>query len=197
MSSDPQDTYLTLSAAQVAEGYYTEKRSKFYAFAHHAETADEVKVLRLKYQKEYHDARHICYAYRLGSDGGECRANDDGEPSGTAGKPILGALSSQGLTDAVVFVVRYYGGVNLGTGGLVVAYREAALDALAKADREERLVEESVTHTFAYKQMNTVMRAVKDTGARIVKQELGEDCTMTLAVRKSQAEELKGKLAAR
>ena len=150
------DTYQTI--ANTAEGYYTEKRSKFYAFAHHVTSADEVKDLQAFYRKKYYDARHVCYAYRLGPEGEAFRANDDGEPSSTAGKPILGALVSTGLTDVVIFVIRYYGGVNLGTGGLIVAYREAAQDALANAAVEERQVEEQYTYTFAYPQMNAVMK---------------------------------------
>ena len=126
-----EDTYLTISS--VSEGYYTEKRSKFYAFAHHVETPEEVRELQQFYKKKYYDARHVCYAYRLGSDGSIFRANDDGEPSSTAGKPIHGALLSANLTNVVIFVIRYYGGVNLGTGGLIVAYREAAHDAMGSA----------------------------------------------------------------
>ncbi|MDO4992286.1 MAG: YigZ family protein, partial [Prevotellaceae bacterium] len=105
----------------IGEGYYTEKRSKFFAYAHHVRTADEVKELHQMYKKKYYDARHVCYAYRLGPDGSEFRANDDGEPSSTAGKPILGVMLSQEVSDIVIFVIRYYGGVNLGTGGLIVA----------------------------------------------------------------------------
>ena len=127
------DTYITIN--NIAEGYYTEKRSTFYAFAHHVTSADEVKELFQKYKKEYYDARHVCYAYRLGPEGAEFRANDDGEPSSTAGKPILGVLLSEGVTDVVIFVIRYYGGVNLGTGGLIVAYREAAHDAMTGAEK--------------------------------------------------------------
>ena len=188
-----EDTYFTI--ADTAEGYYTEKRSKFYAFAHHVETADDVKALQQKYKKEYYDARHICYAYRLKSDGSEFRANDDGEPSGTAGKPILGALLSQELTETVVFVIRYYGGVNLGTGGLVVAYREATLDALCHTQRKERLVEEEIKYDFPYPMMNSVMRIVKDMQPRIIAQDFQTTCSITLSIRRSQAEELRSRLA--
>ena len=137
-----RDKYLTVTG--VSEGYYTEKRSKFYAFLHHVESADEVQALHREYKKKYYDARHVCYAYRLGAEGEAFRANDDGEPSSTAGKPILGALLSADITDAVIFVIRYYGGVNLGTGGLIVAYREAATlavdDARSHSSLEERLL---------------------------------------------------------
>ena len=113
------------------EGFYSEKRSKFLAFAHHVESTDEVKELLDSYRKKYYDARHVCYAYMLGPERTEFRANDDGEPSSTAGKPILGQINSNELTDILIVVVRYYGGVNLGTSGLIVAYREAAADAIA------------------------------------------------------------------
>ena len=186
------DTYITIN--NIAEGYYTEKRSKFYAFAHHVTSADEVKKLFQKYKKEYYDARHVCYAYRLGPDGAEFRANDDGEPSSTAGKPILGVLLSASITDVVVFVVRYYGGVNLGTGGLIVAYREAAQDAIAHATQEERSVEEQLTYTFAYPQMNAVMRIVKDMQPRIIAQDFQTTCSITLSIRKSLMPQLKARL---
>ena len=186
------DTYQTI--ANTAEGYYTEKRSKFYAFAHHVTSADEVKDLQAFYRKKYYDARHVCYAYRLGPEGETFRANDDGEPSSTAGKPILGALVSTGLTDVVIFVIRYYGGVNLGTGGLIVAYREAAQDALANAAVEERQVEEQYTYTFAYPQMNAVMKVVKDMQPRIVAQDFQTTCSITLSIRKSLMLQLKQRL---
>ena len=188
------DLYLTITST--AEGYYTEKRSKFYAFAHHVETADEVKELNAYYRKKYYDARHVCYAYRLGCDGAEFRANDDGEPSSTAGKPILGALLSANLTNTVIFVIRYYGGVNLGTGGLIVAYREASQDALSHAQTEERQVEEEITYTFAYPMMNSVMRIVKDLGPRIVAQDFQTTCSITLSIRKSLMPQLKARLEA-
>ena len=126
--------------ATTSEGYYTEKRSKFLAFAHHVETVDEIKDLLAGYRKKYYDARHVCYAYMLGAERKDFRANDDGEPSSTAGKPILGQINSHGLTDILIVVVRYYGGVNLGTSGLIVAYREAAADALSHSTIETRQV---------------------------------------------------------
>ena len=126
------DSYKTIN--NISEGYYTDKRSKFYAFAHYVESADDVKKLLVGYRNKYYDARHICWAYRLGPDGVEYRLNDDGEPSSTGGKPIFNQILSSGLTNIVVFVIRYYGGVNLGTSGLIIAYREASRDALEKAD---------------------------------------------------------------
>lgn len=190
-----EDLYTTITD-NVAEGYYTEKRSKFYAFAHHVTTADEVRELQQQYKKKYYDARHVCYAYRLGPDGAEFRANDDGEPSSTAGKPILGAMLSANVTDVVIFVIRYYGGVNLGTGGLIVAYREASQDALANAELVERQVEEQYTYSFAYPQMNSVMKIVKDMQPRIVSQDFQTTCSITLSIRKSLMPELKNRLAA-
>ena len=140
------DEYKTIT--NEGEGTYTEKRSKFLAFSHHVESVDEVKELIQQYRKKYYDARHVCYAYVLGPERDVFRANDDGEPSSTAGKPILGQINSRELTDVLVVVVRYYGGVNLGTGGLIVAYRTAADEALEASNVEIRLVEEVVTFRF-------------------------------------------------
>ena len=181
--------------ATTSEGYYTEKRSKFLAFAHHVEDVAEVKDIVAGYRKKYYDARHVCYAYMLGAERLEFRANDDGEPSSTAGKPILGQINSNELTDILIVVVRYYGGVNLGTSGLIVAYREAASDAIAHATIETRQVEEIVKYSFAYPQMNDVMRIVKDMNPRIVSQTYDNTCEIVLSIRKSEAEQLKSKLA--
>ena len=141
------DTYKTITN-DIGEGYYTEKRSKFLAFAHHVETVDEAMDIVKQYRKKYYDARHCCYAYMIGPERDVFRANDDGEPSSTAGKPILGQINSNELTNILIIVVRYYGGVNLGTGGLIVAYRTAAADAIAHSKIEERLVEEEVKYDF-------------------------------------------------
>lgn len=181
--------------ANTSEGYYTEKRSKFLAFAHHVQTVDEVKDIIAGYRKKYYDARHICYAYMLGAERKEFRANDDGEPSSTAGKPILGQINSNELTDILIVVVRYYGGVNLGTSGLIVAYREAAADAIAHATIETRQVEELVKYSFAYPQMNEVMRIVKDMNPRIVSQTFENTCEIVLSIRKSEADQLRSRLA--
>ena len=137
------DEYKTIKSG--GEGYYTDKRSKFLAFAHHVSSVEEIKDLVAGYRKKYFDARHVCYAYMLGPERTEFRANDDGEPSSTAGKPILGQINSNELTDILIVVVRYYGGVNLGTSGLIVAYREAAADAIAHSEVETRQVEEIIT----------------------------------------------------
>ena len=177
-----------------SEGYYTEKRSKFRAFAHHVQTVDEVKELLAGYRKKYYDARHVCYAYMLGAERLEFRANDDGEPSSTAGKPILGQINSNELTDILIVVVRYYGGVNLGTSGLIIAYREAAADAINHATIETRQVEEIVKYSFAYPQMNDVMRIVKDMNPRIISQTYDNTCEIVLSIRKSEAEQLRNRL---
>ena len=188
-----KDEFLTISST--GEGYYTEKRSKFLAWAHHVESADEVKALIADYRKRYYDARHVCYAYMLGPERLEFRANDDGEPSSTAGKPILGQINSAELTDLLVVVVRYYGGVNLGTSGLIVAYREAAALAIANAQKESRQVEELVNYDFPYPMMNSVMRVVKEMEPRIVSQTYDNTCRITLAIRRSLAEQLRQRLA--
>ena len=187
------DEYRTISGT--SEGYYTEKRSKFLAFAHHVDDVTEVKDIVAGYRKKYYDARHVCYAYMLGAERLEFRANDDGEPSSTAGKPILGQINSNELTNILIVVVRYYGGVNLGTSGLIVAYREAASDAIAHATIETRQVAEIVRYSFAYPQMNDVMRIVKDMNPRIVSQTYDNTCEIVLSIRKSEAEQLKAKLS--
>ena len=186
------DEYRTIAA--IGEGFYSEKRSKFLAFAHHVETLDEVKDLLSQYRKKYYDARHVCYAYMLGPDRVDFRANDDGEPSSTAGKPILGQINSNELTDVLIVVVRYYGGVNLGTSGLIVAYREAAADAIAHTVIETRQVEEVVDYDFPYIMMNDVMRIVKEMQPRIVSQTYDNTCQIRLAIRKSEAQMLRDKL---
>jgi len=186
------DEYRTLKTG--GEGYYTDKRSKFLAFAHHVSSVEEIKDLLAGYRKKYFDARHVCYAYMLGPERLEFRANDDGEPSSTAGKPILGQINSNELTDILIVVVRYYGGVNLGTSGLIVAYREAAADAIAHSEIETRQVVEVITYSFAYPMMNDVMRIVKEMQPRIVSQTYDNTCEIKLSIRKSEAEQLKSRL---
>lgn len=187
------DCYKTI-ANNIGEGYYAEKRSKFLAFAHHVETVDEAMEIVKAYRKKYYDARHCCYAYMIGPDRQEFRANDDGEPSSTAGKPILGQINSHELTNILIVVVRYYGGVNLGTGGLIVAYRTAAADAIDHSEIIQRLVEEQITYDFTYPMMNSVMRVVKEMPVRIVSQHFDNTCSITLAIRKSMAEQLRARL---
>ncbi len=189
-----EDQYKTISEHGFGEGFYSEKRSKFLAFAHHVTSVDEVKTLLASYRKKYYDARHCCYAYVLGPERSVFRANDDGEPSSTAGKPILGQINSCGLTDVLIVVVRYYGGVNLGTGGLIIAYKTAASDALAHATIELRQVEEIVTFDFSYPMMNEVMHVVKEMQARIISQQFDNTCSITLRIRKGEADQLRSRL---
>ena len=189
-----EDQYKTIDNTIIGEGYYTEKRSKFLAFAHHIESVDEVKEIVAVYRRKYYDARHCCYAYMLGPERTEFRANDDGEPSSTAGKPILGQINSAELTDVLIVVVRYYGGVNLGTGGLIVAYRTAAADAIANAKIEIRQVEEIVKYDFTYPMMNDVMHIIKEIHPKIIDQKFDNTCSITLSIRKSEAEQLKSRL---
>lgn len=187
------DEYKTITN-KIGEGTYSEKRSKFLAFSHHVETLDEVKEIVASYRKKYYDARHVCYAYMLGAERTEFRANDDGEPSSTAGKPILGQINSNDLTDILIIVVRYYGGVNLGTGGLIVAYKAAAALAIENSVQETRQVEELVKYDFPYVMMNDVMRVVKEMQPRIVSQEYDNTCSIILSIRQSEAEALRGRL---
>ncbi len=186
------DEYKTITST--SEGYYTEKRSKFLAFAHHVETLDEIKDILSSYRKKYYDARHVCYAYMLGAERLEFRANDDGEPSSTAGKPILGQINSHDLTNILIVVVRYYGGINLGTSGLIIAYKTAAADAIEHATIVSQQVEERVEFSFPYVMMNQVMRIVKEMGPRVVSQSYDNTCQIVLSIRKSNAEMLRQKL---
>mgnify|MGYP002516066167 CR=1 FL=1 len=188
------DSYQTLDESLVGEGYYSEKRSKFLAYAHHVDNVEQAKAIIAQYRKKYFDARHCCYAYMLGTDGTVFRTNDDGEPSSTAGKPIMGQIVAHGLTNVLICVIRYYGGVNLGTGGLIVAYRTAALDAIKHSKIVTRLVEEQITFRFTYPMMNGVMGIVKDMQPKIVSQSFDNDCEIVLAIRKSKAEELRKRL---
>ncbi len=186
------DSYLTV--AKTSEGIYTEKRSKFLAFALHVETLDEVKGYLAEYQKKYYDARHVCYAYMLGAERLDFRANDNGEPSGTAGKPILGQINSKNLTDILVIVVRYFGGIKLGTSGLIVAYRLAAAEALCAAEIVEKTVDEDLAFFFEYPFMNDVMRIVKEENPKIVDQGYDTDCSMTLRIRRDSMPRLRERL---
>ena len=186
------DIYKTIKSP--SEGTYTEKRSKFLAFAFPVSSVDEVKQLVADYQKKYYDARHVCYAYMLGAERKEFRANDNGEPSGTAGKPILGQINSNELTDILIIVVRYFGGVKLGTSGLIVAYRQAAAEAITSAEIIEKTVDEEITIAFEYPLMNQVMRVVKEEEPAILSQTFDNDCQMTLAIRASQMPRLRDRL---
>ncbi len=169
---------------ETAEGTYSEKRSKFLAFAVPVESVEEVKVKVAEYQKRFYDARHACYAYMIGPERDEFRANDNGEPSGTAGKPILGQINSYGLTNILIVVVRYFGGIKLGTSGLITAYRQAAIEALENATVIEKTVDVDVSFRFEFPFMNAVMKVVKDMDVKIIVQGYDSDCTMTLRIRK-------------
>ena len=187
-----EDTYRTIR--DLSEGYYTEKRSRFLSFALPVRTPDEVKTQVDAYRKKYYDARHVCWAYMLGPDRTTFRANDDGEPSSTAGKPILGQINSNNLTDILIIVVRYFGGIELGTSGLIVAYRTAAAEAIAAARIEERTVDETITITFEYPHLNSVMRIVKEDKPDVLTQSFELTCEMTLRIRQSRMDALKSRL---
>ena len=186
------DEYRTIAAP--SEAIYTEKRSKFIAIALPVRTVEEVKMRLEEYQKKYYDARHVCYAYMLGHERKDFRANDNGEPSGTAGKPILGQINSNELTDVLVIVVRYFGGIKLGTSGLIVAYRTAAAEALAAAAFVERTVDDEVEVLFEYPFMNDVMRVVKEEEPTIVSQTYDMDCMMRLRIRRLSMPRLRARL---
>lgn len=187
-----QDSYLTLAAA--AQASLRERGSRFLAFAYPVTCEQEIRGLLDTLHKTYYDATHHCYAWRLGPAGGAQRINDDGEPSGTAGRPIMGQMLSAGITDALVVVVRYFGGTKLGVPGLIAAYKGAAAAAIEAGGRVERTVEAMITVRFSFAAMNAVMRIVKEEQPRIVAQQFDNLCTMTLAVRRSRTEVLVGKL---
>lgn len=196
------DTYLTVRGD--AQAQFVEQRSRFISFIWHVTTADEVKVRIAALQKEYYDARHVCYAYMLGAERTDWRANDNGEPSGTAGKPILGQINSAGLTDVLIAVVRYFGGVKLGTSGLTEAYRLGAQQVIEKADVITAYVERDVTVLFTYNMMNVVMKATKDMDIPMGSQDWGAfnceqsgrtfDCRMVFKARLSLADDFEAKL---
>ena len=181
------DKYLTLE--ELSEGLYKDKGSRFYAFVFPVASVDDAKKKLDEYRKKYHDARHVCYAYVVGKTDEDCvtRSSDDGEPSGTAGKPMLTQLVSNGLHDVMAVVVRYFGGVLLGTGGLVVAYRSAMEDALQNAHIVEKTVE------FDYEKMNSIMKVVKDNSLKIVSQQFDLKCSVTVLVPKSKTAMVKAK----
>lgn len=186
------DSYKTIK--QIAEGYYTEKRSRFISYAIPVRTVEEVKEQLDKYRKQYYDARHVCWAYMLGPERLTFRANDDGEPSSTAGKPILGQINSNELTDILIIVVRYFGGIKLGTSGLIVAYKAAAAEAIAACTIVEKTVDEEVTVLFEYPFMNDIMRIVKEEEPEILSQSYDMDCSMTLRIRQSAMPRLRSRL---
>ena len=168
--------------------------SRFIAFAFPVASAEEAKAAIAAIANEYHDARHVCWAYMIGPGGREWLSSDNGEPSGTAGKPILGQIRSAGLTNVAVAVVRYFGGIKLGTSGLIAAYREAARQALEAGTTVVRHETARITLTFPYMAMNSVMRAVKDPEIKIESQEFDNTCRMTLSVRTARADSMRARL---
>lgn len=187
-----QDTYLTIEAS--GEGIFKEKMSRFLSFAIPVSTVSEAREYIEMYRKEYYDARHVCWAYMIGHERTCFRANDNGEPSGTAGKPILGQINSNNLTDILIIVVRYFGGIKLGTGGLIVAYKQAAAEAIAACNIVERLVEDTIHIRFEYPLMNDVMRIVKEEEPEILEQSYDMDCLMKLRIRRSMMPKMRARL---
>lgn len=186
------DSYKTI--ARAAETTYRQLSSKFYTYAYPVETEAEIKEHLDALRKRWYDATHHCYAWRLGPHGEQFRANDDGEPSSTAGKPILGQLLSQEITNCLVVVVRYFGGTKLGVPGLIAAYKESTAQVLAECEIVERTVDVVIKVEFSYVAMNDVMRVVKDMQPRILEQLFDNLCTMTLSIRESDSEQLLGRL---
>jgi uncharacterized YigZ family protein len=186
-----QDFYKTIKYP--AEGLYKEKGSKFLAYAYPVSSEEEIKEHVEVLKKKYYDARHHCFAWQLGVDGMNFRMNDDGEPSGTAGKPILGQIHSHEITNVLVVVVRYFGGVKLGTGGLIQAYKTATADALDNAELIECTIDKSFSIRFSYDLMNPVMRVVDEEELEVKKQAFEADCCLTLSVRESKYEALVGR----
>ena len=183
------DTYLTLQSS--SETQLTEKRSRFLAFAMHVDSEQEAKEMVSLYKKEYYDARHVCYAYVVGNQGEVTRANDDGEPSGTAGRPILGQIQSCQLTYTLGIVVRYFGGVKLGTGPLGVAYKTAIREALDQAEKIERIIKESFVIHVPYADADVAMRFVREANAEIVQRDYDEVGTsLTIVIRKDDLQTL-------
>lgn len=186
-----QDSYLTISKS--SEGLYKEKGSKFIALAFPVRSEEQVKEKLEEVKKTYYDARHHCYAYILGADGAQYRANDDGEPSHSAGDPILGQIRSKELTNTLVVVVRYFGGTKLGVSGLINAYKTSAADALDQNKIVEKLITQSVSFTFPYEEMNEVMKLVSDFKMEITNQEFEMECEMNAEIIVSKVEEFENK----
>lgn len=187
-----EDTYKTIK--EPGEGLYKEKGSRFIAFAYPVATTDEIKALVDAKKKQYHDARHVCYAYRINPTKIEFRGNDDGEPSGTAGRPMLGCLQSQELVNVLLIVVRYFGGIKLGTSGLINAYKVASDDALMHCEVEERTIDAIFNIRFDYLYLNDVMRITKDMKPTVLSQNFDLDCQMVLQIRMQQADSLRERL---
>lgn len=188
-----EDEYKTIAAD--SEALYKDRNSRFLTYAYHVTTVEQVKERLDVLYKKYYDATHHCYAYRLGPRGEQFRANDDGEPSGTAGKPILGQLLSREVTDCLVVVVRYFGGTKLGVPGLIEAYKQSTVAVLDESEIVLRTVDRMMTVTYAYEAMNDVMRVVKQMQPNIKEQQFDNICRMRLSIRESQADELFARLS--
>lgn len=169
---------------------FTEKMSRFLAFVHPVQTVEQARAIVKEYQNRYHDARHVCWAYMIGPDRALWQVNDNGEPSGTAGRPILGQINSYGLTDVVAVVVRYFGGIKLGTGGLTAAYRTVTRMALEEASIEERHEKAHLKVEYPYENMNNVMRVVKNMQLKVTGQEFDNMCVLELSCRADQASQV-------
>ncbi len=192
MEVEKYDAYRSIAAR--SGGLFKDNGSRFIALAFPVETEEEIRDIVAGLKKEYHDARHHCYAYRLGYLGDRFRANDDGEPSGSAGRPILGQIDSLGLSDVLVVVVRYFGGIKLGIPGLIRAYKTSTADALAQAQVVEKVAGKTFRVTFGYLSMNAVMKVLKDLGLSATDQEFGMDCALDVRVRLSLEEDFRKKL---
>ena len=187
-----KDAYKSIAAR--SEGLFKDNGSRFIAFAFPVETPDQVKSIVDSLKKEYHDARHHCYAYRLGYQGDVFRANDDGEPSGSAGRPILGQIDTLGLSDVLVVVVRYFGGIKLGIPGLIRAYKTSTADALAQAEIVEKVAGKNWQLNFGYLSMNAVMKVLKDMDLPQKDQQFGTDCSLVTRVRLSAEQTFRERL---
>jgi len=180
------DTFFTLKT--LCEGIYKDKGSKFLSFAMPiADSKTAIETVK-EYRKRFYDARHVCFAFKIGTENPEIRTNDDGEPSGTAGQPILGQINSANLTNVLIIVVRYFGGVLLGTGGLRLAYKNATVDALKNGKIIEQIIENQIIIKFLYSFLNNILKIIKYYNLRIISQKIETDCTIQIAVRKSLTE---------
>ena len=187
-----EDKYRTVNA--IAEGLYKEKGSRLISFIYPVKTEEEIKDILTEIKTKYYDARHHCYAYCLGANRERFRANDDGEPSSTAGKPILGQIVSNDLSNVLVVVVRYFGGIKLGVSGLIQAYRDAAANAILHAEIVERTVDEEIRIRFTYVVMNDVMKVLKEEEPEVLSRNFEMECEMTLSIRQKDMPRLKERL---
>lgn len=184
-----EDVYYTIE--KNSQGYFKDKGSKFLAFAFHVQSEEDVKEILVNLRKSHHSARHYCYAWRMGTLEISYRANDDGEPSSTAGKPILGQLLSFNVTNILIVVIRYFGGTLLGVSGLINAYRNAAADALNNAEIIEKIIENEINLDFTYNELSEVMNVIKQENLNVINTRFEEKCSLTVSVRKSEYERIR------